>query len=122
MNHTKLVQILLILWVVFFVWSFIYAQIAEPAGDSFTRGLNRLSTFGYWHAIALVFAAASWSMGAKLEKGSKLQKRSVIPMIVECVFGVIALVVIIYFSVMKEPVVIADPLARIPTEVTAPAD
>ena len=45
---------LLLLWTTLWVGSFAASAFIEPAGDGFTRGLNRLMTFMGWQLAALI--------------------------------------------------------------------
>lgn len=52
-------------WIVIFVLSFVLAKSTTPTGDGFTRGLNRVSVFFSWQAVALVVAFVAWLAGLR---------------------------------------------------------
>jgi hypothetical protein len=46
-----------------------FALTAEPTGDGFTRGLNRLTGFVGWQAAGMILALIAWLSARALPKG-----------------------------------------------------
>lgn len=46
-------------WAIAMVFSIALPLLTEPAGDGFTRGLNRLVAFAGWQTLALIFAVGA---------------------------------------------------------------
>lgn len=66
------------IWIVLALWAGAMglsglALTAEPTGDGFTRGLNRLSGFVGWQAAALILALIAWLSARPLPKGDRLR-------------------------------------------------
>ncbi|MEO1239932.1 MAG: hypothetical protein AAFW64_09865 [Pseudomonadota bacterium] len=61
---------ILALWVLAFGWSVIGSWGMAPAGDGFTRGLNRVTHFLGWQAISACLALAGFGVGRAWPKGS----------------------------------------------------
>jgi hypothetical protein len=70
MERRKLTWALLTLWAGIYAWSFIVFQITEPTGDSFTRGLNRVTAFLGWQVVAGIVAIAIWRTATAFPKRS----------------------------------------------------
>jgi hypothetical protein len=49
------------------------ALTAEPTGDGFTRGLNRLSGFVGWQGAGMMLALVAWLSARGLPKGDLLR-------------------------------------------------
>lgn len=58
------------LWALTYAWSFVVFQTTEPTGDSFTRGLNRISSFLGWQVSAAVIGIPVWFLGRMYKKTS----------------------------------------------------
>lgn len=58
------------LWLLTYGWSFVVFQTTEPTGDSFTRGLNRISVFLGWQVSAAVIGVPVWFLGRMNSKTS----------------------------------------------------
>lgn len=66
MNDTTkrtLLWSLFALWLLTYAWSFVVFQTTDPTGDSFTRGLNRVSAFLGWQVSAAVIGVPVWFLG-----------------------------------------------------------
>ncbi len=70
MSAQKIAWILLCVWVLVYGGSFVLFIMTEPAGDGFTKGLNRLTTFMGWQFAAGILAIIIWSMGKFFVAGS----------------------------------------------------
>lgn len=70
-NRTA-IRIVLGLWVLSMLLSGL-ALTAEPTGDGFTRGLNRLTGFVGWQAAGLILALIAWLSSRTLDKGDRLR-------------------------------------------------
>jgi hypothetical protein len=57
-------------WAALFLASFL-ALAAEPAGDGFTRGLNRLASFMTWQGVAFGLAMLSALVTSRLAEGPR---------------------------------------------------
>lgn len=71
---------ILALWVLTFGWSVIGAWGMESSGDGFTRGLNRVTHFLGWQAIAACLALAAFGVGRGWPKGSGARAVSRLPL------------------------------------------
>ncbi|WP_425416976.1 hypothetical protein [Oricola indica] len=76
-NSTTIV--LLAVWAGLFIWSFIQFSITEPTGDSFTRGLNRVTGFLGWQLAAGLVAVPVFFLGRGHPRGSGLRWASRLP-------------------------------------------
>jgi len=56
-----------------------FVLTAEPTGDGFTRGLNRVTGFVAWQAAALILALIAWLFSCGLEAGDRLRWVARIP-------------------------------------------
>ncbi len=52
----------------------------EPSGEGFVRGLNRVTAFLGWQAIAAMLAPVVWGIGRAWPKGSAVRRLSRLPM------------------------------------------
>lgn len=91
------IPILAGLWLVLFVGSFVAAWLAEPTGDGFTRGLNRVEDFFGWQfwgfVAALVCAIVTKYDGQQL--GRRLRQVGYAPLVIDLVL--IGLLVLLVF-------------------------
>lgn len=71
---------ILALWVLAFGWSVIGSWGMEPTGDGFTRGMNRITHFLGWQAIAACLALAAFGVGRAWPKGSGTRSVSRLPL------------------------------------------
>lgn len=53
--------------------------MAEPVGDGFTRGLNRVTGFLGWQMAGAIAALALWLSSGSLEKGKPMRRICRIP-------------------------------------------
>ncbi|MEL7104320.1 MAG: hypothetical protein AAGM21_00240 [Pseudomonadota bacterium] len=86
---------ILALWVLVFGWSVIGSWGMEPTGDGFTRGMNRVTHFLGWQAIAACLALAAFGVGRAWPKGSGARSVSRLPL--GCV-GVLVLLLAAYIG------------------------
>jgi hypothetical protein len=77
---------LLLLWLVFMALSGA-SLLAEPLGDGFTRGLNRVTGFLGWQIAGAVLALALWLSSGTLEKGRPMRRICRIPGVWALVLG-----------------------------------
>lgn len=71
---------ILALWVLAFGWSVIGSWGMEPTGDGFTRGMNRITHFLGWQAIAACLALAAFGVGRAWPKGTSARSVSRFPL------------------------------------------
>jgi hypothetical protein len=69
----------LALWAIAWGWSFAAFVMTEPTGDSFTRGMNRVTTFLGWQMAAALPGFAAWVLGRDWPKGSGVRRLSRVP-------------------------------------------
>lgn len=55
------------IWAALYAASFLLAAYTAPAGDGFTRGMNRLTLFVQYQVAAGLVAVAIWAMGQRLQ-------------------------------------------------------
>ncbi len=72
--------VLMAAWAMAFAYAFFSFATTEPAGDGFTRGLNRASSYLGWQAIAGMFAIAIAAVGRDWSKGSGVRRLSLVPL------------------------------------------
>jgi uncharacterized membrane protein YhiD involved in acid resistance len=70
-NRTA-IWVMMALWAGAMVMSGL-ALTAEPTGDGFTRGLNRVTGFIGWQAPGMILALAVWLSSRPLERGDRLR-------------------------------------------------
>ena len=70
-NRTA-IRIVLALWFGTMVMSG-FALAAEPTGDGFIRGFNRISGFIGWQAAGMILALIAWLSSRPLPKGELLR-------------------------------------------------
>lgn len=63
MKSPFVLSLLLVIWLALFAYSFFSVAGVEPTGDSFLRGMNRVTLFLKWHGSAFAFALASLFLG-----------------------------------------------------------
>lgn len=71
---------LLAVWALAWGWSFAAFATAEPTGDGFVRGMNRIETFLGWQMAAALPAFAAWVLGRDWPKHSGVRRLSRVPM------------------------------------------
>ena len=100
----KIVHVLAALWLVPFAVSFAMFLTTAPTGDSFTRGLNRITVFLTWQGAAFVVAMlaglATWQVGAN--GGKNIKVIGYAPLAVSALL-VATLVAIIGYTVLVNP-------------------
>lgn len=77
------------LWLLTYAWSFVAFQTTEPTGDSFTRGLNRISTFLGWQVSAAIIGVPVWMLGRMYGKASVASWFTRLPLVLACLLFVI---------------------------------
>lgn len=70
----------LALWLVAWGYSVVFVISADPTGDGFTRGLNRISGFLGWQGVAGMLAFAVWGVGLGFPKSSGIRRISAVPL------------------------------------------
>ncbi len=78
MTRTRLVWLLLGLWLALFLWSLPAARGTEPTGDSFVRGMNRVGVFMGWQLAALIPGIAAYAASRPLPPGA-LRRMACVP-------------------------------------------
>jgi hypothetical protein len=73
-----------VIWVILGIWALamalsVLALVAEPTGDGFTRGLNRLTGFIGWQTAGMIAALAAWLSARRLEAGDRLRLIARVP-------------------------------------------
>ena len=102
MSAKKVVFILFGIWALAYGGSFISFIMAEPTGDGFTRGLNRITNFIGWQFGAGIIAVIIWSFGKHFEAGSKGRWLCRLPVLLA--LGLVLFVIgIIVFANMAHP-------------------
>lgn len=94
MNDTTkrtLLWSLFALWLLTYVWSFVVFQSTEPTGDSFTRGLNRISNFLGWQVAAAIIGVPVWFLGRMYSKASVASWFARLPLVLAGLLVVIPL-------------------------------
>jgi hypothetical protein len=100
----QIIYVLGAVWLALFGASFVLLQLAEPAGDGFTRGLNRLASFMTWQISAFVVAiAAAFVTRTAAARGVERIKLVGYAPLAASLFLVASLVAIIAFRVYVEP-------------------
>lgn len=66
------------IWIALALWAgavglSLLALTAEPTGDGFTRGLNRVTGFLGWQSAAALLALVLWLLSLRLPKGAGLR-------------------------------------------------
>lgn len=74
-----LLMVVVAFWAAAAVYSIYFLIFVEPAGDGFTRGLNRASGFWGWQGVAWLFALAAWGIGRGFPKASGIRAISRVP-------------------------------------------
>lgn len=69
----------LALWALMWGWSAVVLAMAEPTGDGFVRGMNRIETFLGWQMAAALPAFVAWVLGRDWPKGSGVRRWSRVP-------------------------------------------
>ncbi|MEM6385911.1 MAG: hypothetical protein AAF718_06710 [Pseudomonadota bacterium] len=75
-----LLTVLLALWLMAYLYSFVSFALTEPNGSGFTRGANRLEAFFGWQGIAGLFAIAVFGISRKWPAGSVVRKSGMVPL------------------------------------------
>lgn len=78
MSREALIWLLLVAWLVAMGASGL-ALAAEPTGDGFTRGMNRVTGFLAWQLGAAVLAIGAWIAGRPLQTGRLLRWLARVP-------------------------------------------
>lgn len=92
MNETTkrtLLWSLFALWLLTYGWSFLIFQNTAATGDSFTRGLNRISAFLGWQVAAGVIAVPVWFLGRMYSKASIASWFTRLPLVLAALLVVI---------------------------------
>ena len=72
------------IWIVLTLWLgamglSAFALTADPTGDGFTRGLNRLGGFVGWQGAGMILALVAWLAARVLPKGDPLRWLARVP-------------------------------------------
>lgn len=96
MAAARIFWLLLTLWLVFFVLSFVVFFTTEPTGDGFTRGMNRITGFIGWQGGAGAIGVLVWFRGRGFEKGTLQRWMSIVPLLcaILLVFALVAVVLL----------------------------
>jgi hypothetical protein len=70
-------------------------------GDSFTRGLNRVTGFFGWQAVAAVLAVGVWTMGNRFPTGSLGRRASRAPAAAAGLIAAGILGIVLYASLVN---------------------
>ncbi|MCB1342453.1 MAG: hypothetical protein KDK24_15565 [Pseudooceanicola sp.] len=112
MTRGTVTWVLLAAWAVAFAASFHGFLFAEPTGDGFTRGMNRVMTFLAWQIGAGLLAIVLWQVG----KGDmRLRWLVRLPALVAALL-MVAVVALILWARLSKPAPMPEP----PTRVTLP--
>lgn len=111
----RLVWVLLTIWVAAYVASLWTLFLAEPSGDSFTRGLNRVSGFLGWQALAGLAAIGLWAVGLSHPKSRPRRWLYRVPIILAALL-ILFLVGVVLFAQFQKP----SPDAPVPMPITKP--
>lgn len=79
------------LWLLTYGWSFVVYQTTDPTGDSFTRGLNRISNFLGWQVAAAIVGVPVWFLGRMHSKASIASWFTRLPLMLAALLVVIPL-------------------------------
>lgn len=123
MTRPTLTRLLLVLWAAAAAASLWYLFLAEPTGDGFTRGLNRLAGFVGWQLVAAMLAAITWWAGRGEARGSALRWISRVPAILAILLtlSIAALILWLRLSDPPQPYVPPGPPTA-PAENAVPVD
>lgn len=84
------------LWLLAFALSVVLMLTTEPAGDGFTRGLNRIGVFFRWQFLAFacaIFAFLATRRQENLSRGFAWLGR--LPIYVQCVLGLLGALIVV---------------------------
>lgn len=115
------------IWIVLGLWAVAMALsglalTAEPTGDGFTRGLNRVTGFVGWQVPGLILAVVAWLASRPLPRGDLLRWLGRVPgwWTMFLVVAITALIVGSSIVANRPPPVTAPPVPSPP--VTAPLE
>ncbi len=74
------ITVLMACWALAFAYAFWAFATTEPTGDGFARGVNRISAYLGWQAIAGMFAIAIAAVGRGWPKGSGVRRLAWVPL------------------------------------------
>lgn len=115
MPAQRLVWVLLAIWVAAYAASFWSLFFAVPTGDGFTRGLNRVSGFLGWQALAGLAAIGLWAVGLSHPKRQPGRWLYRVPILLAALL-ILFLVGVVLFAQFRKP----SPDASTPMPVTQP--
>ncbi len=73
------VTILFAAWVMSFGYAFVSFASLEPTGDSFTRGMNRVTSYLGWQGVAGMVALVLFGVGRSWPKGHAIRRMTAVP-------------------------------------------
>lgn len=81
-------------WVFAFGFAFFTFATTDPTGESFTRGMNRITSYLGWQGVAGMISIALISVGRGWPRGTAVRRMSGVPLAlailhVVAIFGII---------------------------------
>ena len=98
----RVLAALLLAWVGVFAYAFWQFHATQPTGDGFVRGLNRVTGFLGWQALAAAIAVAAFVKGRRLPHGDTLRAVSMLPLIL-LVLGLLGIVGVVLWAILAHP-------------------
>jgi hypothetical protein len=90
------------LWALVFLWSGVNWYLSAPTGDGFTRGMNRITAFLGWQAVALGFGIVAYVFGRAQPKGSPMRWLSRVPVLI-WLAEVMIVAAVILWAIVSHP-------------------
>jgi hypothetical protein len=102
--QTRVIRTVAALWAALFLASFLALLVTEPAGDGFTRGLNRLASFMTWQGVAFLPAIVCAFLAYRSAGGDAPQSKLLgYGPLAASVILIALLIAIIAFRVLVQP-------------------
>ena len=96
-RQEQLFALLIAIWAGLFTWSLIGFWSAEPTGDGFVRGMNRVTQFLLWQFAAGVFSIPVFVVGRGYPRGGAMRWISRVPLALAAAM-VLIIVIIIFWA------------------------